>query len=964
MKLNPITSWMILSGILVLGLASSLSLSYGLFPTFKYPGFTISVEYPGADAETVESIITVPIEEQISGIGGIVEMRSYSEKGLSQIRIEFESNSEMLMKGLELREKIEIASAKFPKDSRKPLILNYDPDEMPVLVLSLNSSQISLKELRTFADNELKKEIEGVEGISKVSISGGKITEILISCDMQKLSGYGINFSDLQRSVQGYNINSTIGEVEASGILRKVRLTGKFESLDEIRRLPILGLNSNRIVLIKDVADVTHSYRDEDSSSRINGKENIGLYIYVKHGANVLRLSSEIQKLIEKRRSEEYHIRLIYDRAEAVGTTYQNIIFFSFIGLSTLLCLHYLKNKKEISGSLISVVIQSLLLFFIFSFLSFIRKKEFDLLPIISILVGVFYCLNLKKMTGKKKEIPRIDLIFSSILLPGIFLTSYLHDPSLMKNLFEIGILSTISFLFIFYTGDFLTNSINHLKVKYGFALYSNPVGTINYPIVVSPNEVLNKKEFIKFLLCLVLLLFSLHKIWSSKKELFFNLENDRIFGYIDLPSGTGFSFTNETSQKVEDKILTLKGVKEVITQISPSHAFLIINYKTNSLFEGNRIENLKKVVGDQNPAFCYFTQESEMGRVQEISMDVIGDSSEKLNAIVPEIARSAGTVKGVKEVVMNFKSPRDELRLEINNRDNLINSAEIGGFLKTIVQGAIVSRYTEESRETDIRIRSAKEYRQTESQLNKYLIRSQFGKLASLEGSYEPKEGKAPVKLYRKNKRPVLSFSVKTDFTSPSSALLEIKKAAASYLPEGYRIELNDKIGRISKSGSRFLLSVFLNLAILFFAFASYSESLTLALKHVFSISIIYISTFAISAFAEGKIDLGNYIGSNICLVFLFSHIIFLTDKENISLYTEKIDELLKWIFLFSLPLLIFARQGGEFLRNIELQLLLGLTLAKFLLVPSFNFSNRLVEWLVKEFNRRNVIKFQFRTK
>ncbi|WP_423251375.1 efflux RND transporter permease subunit, partial [Leptospira interrogans] len=264
-------------------------LNYSLFPVVKNPALSIVVDYPGTDAETVENTITIPLENQVSTIGGISEIRSTSEKGKSLIRLDFENDTNIDVKTLEIKERIETIINTFPKEVRKPRVLNFDPNEMPIAVISLNATDSrSLGELRAFADSIVKKDIEGINGVSKVIVSGGKIKEILISFDIRKLNSYNIRLADINEAIYFNNRTSTIASVEEKGGLYQVRLKGKFSKLDDLVDLPISSPDIGKSITLGNVANIQNSYRDEDSTYRVNGNQNIGIYVYKKYDANIL----------------------------------------------------------------------------------------------------------------------------------------------------------------------------------------------------------------------------------------------------------------------------------------------------------------------------------------------------------------------------------------------------------------------------------------------------------------------------------------------------------------------------------------------------------------------------------------------------------------------------------------------------------------------------------------------------
>lgn len=211
---RPVSTGMFLFGLILFGAISYVKNPISLFPNTTYPGLTVSIEYPGADVKDLEEMITIPIEESISGVGGIEEIYSFTERGKTEINVEFEKESNLEFKSLEVRERIDIVAGNFPREVHKPFIYSYDPDNRPTMILTLKSETFDFIELRTIADNEVKRYLENIEGISKISVTGGKVREVLVSCDMQKLRAYGLDLSEIQRSIRENNTTSAVANLK------------------------------------------------------------------------------------------------------------------------------------------------------------------------------------------------------------------------------------------------------------------------------------------------------------------------------------------------------------------------------------------------------------------------------------------------------------------------------------------------------------------------------------------------------------------------------------------------------------------------------------------------------------------------------------------------------------------------------------------------------------------------------
>ncbi|WP_415857689.1 efflux RND transporter permease subunit [Leptospira kirschneri] len=942
---SKITIQMIVGAILLFGVISAFMLNYSLFPVVKNPALSIIVDYPGTDAETVENTITIPLENQVSTIGGISEIRSTSEKGKSLIRLDFENDTNIDVKTLEIKERIETIINTFPKEVRKPRVLNFDPNEMPIAVISLNATDPrSLGELRAFADSIVKKDIEGINGVSKVTVSGGKIKEILISFDIRKLNSYNIRLADINEAIYFNNRTSTIASIEEKGGLYQVRLRGKFSKLDDLVDLPIASPEIGKSITLGNVANIQNSYRDEDNTYRVNGNQNIGIYVYKKYDANILSISSEIKKTISHLSQDGSKFDLLYNQADNIRNTYFNLICIIAITIAILFFAAKRKGEIDIPKFTGTILSQLILSFLLISFIHFLLKKDFDLLCVLSIYLSfaiwiVFYFNFIQNHTidlnGEKKL-----LLFTSASIPILFLPGILLNSTVAVNLIRMAIMTSIGVLNNYIVYKYIHQNLSANTLDRFPTITTIPEKSKIQSVSYEPKK--NKRDLILNFLLIIAPIVMIFALIQSSKEVYFNVEDDRIYGYVELPADSNFEYTDEIVQKIESKLVENPNVKDVISQVEPGHAFLIINYHKNFFSSDSIIPSLNQSVGKQNPAFCYFTKESDLGRMKEISLDIVGQSHSDLNKSVPKIANLITNSPGIHEVILNFKQPRNELQLDLNNRDPLLQNSDIGSFLRTVVQGSVISKYNENNNELDIRVRASKEFRDSEKQLNKFLIKNNSGEFSSIASSFTQRETLSPIKFFRKNKRPNLSISVRTDSYNPNTLLKLVQNHSQTLLNNNERIELNHRIEKLSKSNTNFTVYIILTLATCFFLFVIYTESLKTSFTYFCSLLFSYCTFASIYLIIFKTYDISFHIGSVIILISLMLHIL-----ANFSEVKGQNTIPINWDFYFVaiglfLPLLILSNPELNVFKKVFGLFLISLVLSRFLLIHfNFRFAN-----------------------
>ena len=170
---RPVFSVMVIAAMVVFGLVAYFRIGIDLFPSVDFPIVTVSVFYEGSDPETIETDVTDTIEEAVNTISGIKSLRSESVTGLSMTFVEFELGRDINVAAQDVRDKVAAIRAELPLGIEEPVIEKFDPDSAPIMAITLAGPE-SIRELTRYADDVIKPQIEGVNGVGAVEIVGGR----------------------------------------------------------------------------------------------------------------------------------------------------------------------------------------------------------------------------------------------------------------------------------------------------------------------------------------------------------------------------------------------------------------------------------------------------------------------------------------------------------------------------------------------------------------------------------------------------------------------------------------------------------------------------------------------------------------------------------------------------------------------------------------------------------------------
>jgi HAE1 family hydrophobic/amphiphilic exporter-1 len=225
---RPVTVWMFTLAVLLFGFVSLSRLSINLLPELSYPTLTIRTDYIGAAPGEVEQLVTKPIEEAVGVVKGVRKVVSASKAEQSDVVLEFEWGTEMDMASLEVREKLDVLF--LPLDVTRPLLLRFNPSLDPIMRYGLGSRNIdsaqsdngsltvmdvnTTKRVRTYAEEEIKRRIESVEGVASVRVGGGLENEVQVLINQQRTSQLNISLNEIIQRLKDENVNASGGRVE------------------------------------------------------------------------------------------------------------------------------------------------------------------------------------------------------------------------------------------------------------------------------------------------------------------------------------------------------------------------------------------------------------------------------------------------------------------------------------------------------------------------------------------------------------------------------------------------------------------------------------------------------------------------------------------------------------------------------------------------------------------------------
>lgn len=270
-------------------------------PDITIPYVFVSTPYKGVASADIETAITIPIEKKLKGLERVKNIKSVSAEGVSNISIEFIPGTnidEVLQK---VKDKVDEAKRDLPTDMEDdPAVFEVNLSELPIVVYSLSGScgTIALKKIA----DDLEEDIEAITGVLEVDVTGGREREIIIEVDPDKLAYYRIPITAFQQVVASENTNTSGGAITLGDGRFQLRVPGEFTTPDEIYGL-VVGSFNGRPIYLKDMARVVDGFKEEESRSRLDGRDAVNIAVKKRSGENIIAIVDAVDKIIQEQQS-------------------------------------------------------------------------------------------------------------------------------------------------------------------------------------------------------------------------------------------------------------------------------------------------------------------------------------------------------------------------------------------------------------------------------------------------------------------------------------------------------------------------------------------------------------------------------------------------------------------------------------------------------------------------------------
>jgi multidrug efflux pump len=854
--------------IVLFGAIGYIFLGVREYPSVDPPIVTVSTSYTGANADVMESQITVPLEESINGVAGIRSLTSSSSDGRSRITVEFELGVDMEAAVNDVRDRVSQASHDIPADTDPPTISKADADASPIIMIAIRSDSRSLIDLSAIANDMFKERLQTIPGVSDVGIWGEKKYAMKLLLDPARLAAHGLTPLDVKNALDRENIELPSGRIEGYGTELPIRTFGRLSKPEEFNDL-IIKETDGSVVKLRDIGQAVLAPENERSIMRGNdGVPMVGVAVTPQPGSNHIAIADEF-----------------YRRVEQIKKDLPEDVKFS-IGMDTTANIR--RAIIEVVETIVIAFILVLLVIFIF-----LRHWRTTIIPMLAIpisLIGSFFIMYISGFSINILTLLAIVLSTGIVVDDAIVVLENIYKKiESGMNPIEAGhkgskeiifaiISTTITLASVFLPIMFLQGLTGRLFREFGVVVAGSVLISAFVSLTLTPmmsarilhkpaheNKLfeLSERWFNRLIsgynrslrlftdkrwLALLVMVASLAIIFGLGSFLPSELapmeDKSRLTVNSTAPEGTSYEAMYAYMDKLQAVVDTLPE-KDVITAMtaagfggggvnSGTIRISLVPPGERKRTQQEIADALTIAIRDYTFARSYITQEQTIGggrgRGLPVQYVLQAPSFEKLREVLPRFMEKAQADSIFQVVDLDLKFNKPELTVEID-RDRAralgVTVRDIAQTLQLFFSGQRYGYFVLDGKQYSVIAQADRANRDQPLDLSSLYVRNNRDELIQLDNIVNVSYRSSPPQLYHYNRymSATVSASMAKGFTL-GDGIKEMDKIAASVLDESFSTSLAGTAKEFMESSNTLVFAFLLALILVYLILSAQFES------------------------------------------------------------------------------------------------------------------------------------------
>ena len=820
--------------IVVFGAVGYNRLALELFPDITYPSITVQTEFPDTAPQEVENLVTRPVEEAVGVLRGLQTVHSVSRAGMSEVTLEFEWGADMDLLSMEVREKLD--RLVLPEDATDPVVLRFDPSLDPIVRLAL-SGEGDLMALRRLADKQIKQDFETIKGVAAASIKGGLEEEIRIDVDQDRLAALGITMDQVRQVVGISNVNLPGGALRGRDSQYLIRTVNEFMDVDEIADL-IISRDGGAVVRLREVAEVHWGAKEREEITRTGGHEAVEISLYKEGDANSVTVARRLQERIDAWQEGKLPpgttLTVLFDQSHFIEQAVSEVRNAALVGgvLAIVVLLLFLRDMRSTLIIATSIPISVVA--------TFVAMYKLDISLNIMSLGGL--TLGIGMLVDN--SIVVLESIFRKKQLGQSLYAAAINGTAEVGGAVVASTLTTVAvFLPIVFVEGIAGQLFRDQALTVTFSLLASLVVAVTMiPMLSAAGSRLPRRgqdhgadegvdhidagepvltlgwfsrlydrllrgamrlRWLTLVVAFGLFAASLWAVGLLGTELIPQLSEGEFFFEVKLPEGASLAATDRTIAVMEQAAAAEPGIERYYATVGSRlvSGGVSLNTKAENLGQLNLVmtdraddagemavaDDLRRRFLDMPDLEVKFGRPSYFSLKTPVEVIVFGDDLDELRAYSLDLARRLEAVPGLVDVRSSLEAGNPELQV-IFDRERLaslgLDMGVLSETLRNRVLGVVPTRFKEQDRQIDIRIRNREEDRSSVQDVRNLVVPGPDGEAIRLLSVADVSEARGPAEIHRLQQQRAAVISANLEGRSLGAAVADVEAALRAAPP------------------------------------------------------------------------------------------------------------------------------------------------------------------------------------
>jgi HAE1 family hydrophobic/amphiphilic exporter-1 len=931
---NPVFAWMLMAGLMLFGLISFNRMGVSQLPDVDFPVISVGLTWQGAAPEVLESAVVDVVEDSIMSIQGVRDITSSIKQGSASITIEFELDRNIDAAYQDVQAKLNEAQRNLPKDMDAPIIRKSNPDDQPIIWMTVYSGKRSMRDLMTYVQDYLKDQFSTINGVGEIFLGGFLDRNLRIWVDAAKLKTYQLTVQDIIDAVNLEHQEVPGGKIETTAKEFNVRVMGEALSAKAFADILIprrAGLPIYKPIYLRDVATVEDGLDDVRRLLRAKGMQAVGLGIRKQRGTNEVTVAHKaLERLAEIRKTlpEDIKIDIRFNRTQFSEDSIHELTFMLILSaiVTSLVCWIFLGSWSATVNILLAIPTSILGAFIVIYFLGF-TLNTFTVLAL-SLAIGIvvddaiMVLENIVRL--REKGMAKVEAalkgatqiafaaLAATIALIAIFLPVAFMSGIIGKFFYQFGM--TISIAVGLSLLEALTlapmRCSQFLQIGERTTWFGKTVETTFRRLATGYRTSLGKALNHPWLILLTANIFffaSLFFVGILRKEFVPAQDQSMFLCRLQTPVGSALPFTEDRVKQAEAFVKSQPAVEGYFTGIGGfgggevNTAMLFVNLKKPgerpvdpglkrrmkqsdimAVFREslNKIPDIKATIQDMSVAG--FSAQ----RGFPIEFYVKGPDWQKLADYSAQLREEMEKTGLMIDVDTDYQAKIPEIRL-IPDRakadERGVSIDTLGNAVNALIGGERIGKFTRDGRRYDIRIRLIPLQRAKAEDIMETEVWNNRGEIVQLKEVASLKEEPTPLTITRRGReRAITIFANVAQGKSQADALKAVENIGKKILPEGYKAVFSGSTKTFQESFSSLFVALILGIIVAYMVLASQFNS------YLHPLSVLYALPFSVSGalialwMAGQSLNIYSFIGLILLMGIVKKNSILLVDFTN----------------------------------------------------------------------------------